>query len=61
MPLLLLKEIFMKWTTKKIMSLLTMSPTMKMTTKTSTMKMSSVIVYWCIMCDYVTIIIELIN
>ena len=43
------------------MSLLTMSPTMKITTKMSIMRISSVIVYWCIMCDYVTVTNEFIN
>ena len=38
-----------------------MSPTMKMTTKTSTTRMSSVIVYWCSMCNYVIVINELGN
>ena len=35
-----------------------MNPTMKMTMRASTSRMSSVIVYWCIMCNYVTIINE---
>ena len=38
-----------------------MSPTMKMTTKSSTVMMSSVIGYYCCMCNYVIFIIEIIS
>ena len=38
-----------------------MSPTMKMTTKLSTAMMSSVIRYWCCVCNYVIFIIKIIS
>ena len=38
-----------------------MSPTMKMTTKSSTVMMSSVIGYYCCMCNSVIFIIEIIS
>ena len=38
-----------------------MSPMMKMTTKSSTAMMSSVIGYYCCMCNYVIVIIEIVS